>query len=70
LERLSGSSVGINRVQVVARKSSRVVRRVERVGCGGQALKVLAMVHVCLDSVNVGLARSIYFGQHTKGRPQ
>lgn len=50
LERLGRASLGINRVEVGARQSGRVVGRVERVGCGRQTLEVLAVVRVGLSS--------------------
>ena len=53
LERLSGASLCVDRVEVRSRKGGRVTGRVERVGCGGKALEVLAVVRVCLDIVRI-----------------
>ena len=41
-------------MEVRSRKGGRVTGRVERVGCGGKALEVLAVVRVCLCVVSIG----------------
>ena len=53
LERLGGASLCVDRVEVRSRKGGRVTGRVERVGCGGKALEVLAVVGVGLDAVSI-----------------
>jgi len=53
LEGLSRASLRVDRVKVRRRKSRGIIGRVERVGCGGKALEVLAVVRVCLQIISI-----------------
>ena len=67
---LSGVSLCVQGLEIRGRKSSRVVRGLERVRCRGQALEVLAVVLVGLVVVSIVETRAYRCLLLTYGTPQ
>lgn len=70
---LSRASLCVDVLEVGGRKRSGVARSLERIHCGGQAFKVLAVVFVglgCVLIVALQESSSSAILKLTKGRPQ